>query len=135
MFQYGRIVKIVVNRGTVHHTAQGQSVSAYVTFHRTADALACILAVDGATLEGRVLRASFGTTKYCNFFLRGVACSNPECMYLHSIGDDADSFTKEDMQSGKSNFYEQIHAANMAAKTPDASPCVVRILLSCRSHL
>jgi hypothetical protein len=78
--QYGRIVKIVVNRGTVHHTAHGQSVSAYVTFHKKADALACILAVDGATLENRVLRASFGTTKYCNFFLRGIPCSNPECV-------------------------------------------------------
>jgi CCR4-NOT transcription complex subunit 4 len=114
--QYGRIVKIVVNRGTVHHTAHGQSVSAYVTFHKKADALACILAVDGASLENRVLRASFGTTKYCNFFLRGIPCSNPECMYLHEIGDDADSFTKEDMQGGKSNFYEQIHAANMISK-------------------
>jgi hypothetical protein len=78
--QYGRIVKIVVNRGTVHHTAHGQSVSAYVTFHKKADALACILAVDGATLENRVLRASFGTTKYCNFFLRAIPCSNPECV-------------------------------------------------------
>ena len=45
--QYGRIVKIVVNRGTVHHTAHGHSVSAYVTFQRKQDALACILAVDG----------------------------------------------------------------------------------------
>lgn len=75
-------MKIVVNRGTVHHTAHGQSVSAYVTFQKKSDALACIHAVDGATLEGRLLRASFGTTKYCNFFLRGIVCSNAEVWKL-----------------------------------------------------
>jgi hypothetical protein len=61
--QYGKIVKIVINRGTVHHTSHGQSVSAYVTFQKKADALACIHAVDGAVLDNRLLRASFGTTK------------------------------------------------------------------------
>ena len=45
-------------------------------------------------------RASFGTTKYCTFFLRGSQCSKLDCMYLHELGEEEASFTKEDMQQG-----------------------------------
>ena len=34
------------------------------------------------------MRASFGTTKYCNAFLRNMSCSNPDCLYLHELGED-----------------------------------------------
>lgn len=51
--------------------------------------------MDGFYLENRSFRASFGTTKYCNTFLRHMPCSNPDCLYLHEMGDDDDSFTKE----------------------------------------
>jgi hypothetical protein len=42
-------------------------------------------------------RASFGTTKYCSYFLRGIQCVNPECMYLHDYGDEEDTFNKEEI--------------------------------------
>jgi len=45
-------------------------------------------------------RASYGTTKYCTYYLRGMACQNPGCMYLHEPGEDADSYTKEDLATG-----------------------------------
>jgi hypothetical protein len=35
---------------------------------------------------GKVIKACFGTTKYCNAFLKGVPCNNPDCLYLHDIG-------------------------------------------------
>jgi hypothetical protein len=44
--------------------------------------------VDGFALSGRLMRASFGTTKYCNAFLRHAPCTNPDCLYLHDLGDD-----------------------------------------------
>lgn len=47
-----------------------------------------------------LLSASFGTTKYCNYFLRSLPCNNPECLYLHELGEEEDSFTKEEMQAG-----------------------------------
>ena len=49
-------------------------------------------------IDGHHLRASYGTTKYCNNFIRGVSCSNPDCVYLHELGDDEDRFTKEEIQ-------------------------------------
>lgn len=39
-----------------------------------------------ADVAGKQVKACFGTTKYCNAFLKGVICNNPECLYLHDIG-------------------------------------------------
>jgi len=44
-------------------------------------------------------RASYGTTKYCTYYLRNMVCQNPNCMYLHEPGEEADSYTKEDLAS------------------------------------
>jgi hypothetical protein len=96
--QYGKIAKMVVNRSNVY---QGSSVSCYVTYKKPEEAYRCIETVDGCLLNDKVLRASFGTTKYCSYFLRNRPCTNPDCMYLHELGDEKDSFTKEDMQAGK----------------------------------
>lgn len=43
------------------------------------------------------MRASYGTTKYCMAFLRGVTCADHSCMNLHEWGDEKDCFTKEDL--------------------------------------
>jgi hypothetical protein len=43
------------------------------------------------------MRASYGTTKYCMAFLRGVSCTDHTCMNLHEWGDEKDCFTKEDL--------------------------------------
>lgn len=93
--QYGKITKVVAhkNQGGTHPTA-----SAYVTFGYKEDAKAAIQALDGFWLDGHPLRASFGTTKYCNNFIKNVTCNNPECVYLHELGDDDDRFTKEEIQ-------------------------------------
>lgn len=54
------------------------------------------------------LKASLGTTKYCNHFLRSQQCPKfGECMYLHEIAEAEASFTKEQMQAGKHVEYEK----------------------------
>ena len=105
--QYGKIRKIAINTrvptGVTINSKNGPSASAYVTFanDKGFDAYHAILAADGALLGGRHIKAAFGTTKYCSLFLKDVECSNPACMYLHKVGSDEDSFSKEDMQAGK----------------------------------
>jgi len=99
--RFGKIVKIVINRNHVYSGPQGPSVSAYITYSSNGQAHSAIKAMDGTVADGRVLRASFGTTKYCTYFLRNIRCPNPDCMYLHDAGATADSFTKEDMAQGK----------------------------------
>ncbi|CAM9253798.1 unnamed protein product [Ectocarpus sp. 12 AP-2014] len=100
--QYGEIAKLVIN----HHEGVPQddprygSASAYITFRRKEDAWAAVCSVDGFRLMGRTIRASFGTTKYCNSFLRNLPCNNPDCLYLHELGDEEDRFTKDEVQLG-----------------------------------
>ncbi|CAH0482713.1 unnamed protein product [Peronospora belbahrii] len=97
--QYGKIVKAVVNKSHLTTDRSNATASGYITFAHKEDAQCCIMAIDGYSLDGSVLRASFGTTKYCNFFLRNMQCNNPDCLYLHELGDEEDSFTKEEMQA------------------------------------
>lgn len=101
--QYGRIAKVVVHR---NHSSSHATVSAYITFTFKDDARASIQALEGFWLEGHQVRASFGTTKYCNNFIRGVPCNNPECVYLHELGEDEDRFTKEEIQVP---YYQQLY--------------------------
>ena len=56
--QYGKILKVVVNKNNMYNSSspQGPTVSAYVTFTRKEDAGACIAAVDSVCLDGRYLR-------------------------------------------------------------------------------
>ena len=76
------------------------SASAYVTFDNSNSAASAIQAVDGTWLDNYLLRASFGTTKYCANFLRGIPCTNQECLYLHELMDKEATFTKEEMTQG-----------------------------------
>lgn len=99
--QYGKISKIVLNRSqTTGSDLRRSSASAYVTFFHKEDTLSCILALDGFYLEGRNIRASYGTSKYCSAFIKNVRCNNPECTYLHQMGDVEDTFTKQEIQAG-----------------------------------
>ena len=35
---------------------------------------------------GKQVKACYGTTKYCNAFLKGMPCNNTDCLYLHAEG-------------------------------------------------
>jgi hypothetical protein len=97
--QYGRISKIILVKRTPPGT-QVPVVGLYITYHRREDAARCITAVDGSASPGggnEIMRASYGTTKYCMSFLRGVNCPDHNCMNLHEWGDEKDCFTKEDL--------------------------------------
>jgi uncharacterized membrane protein YgcG len=104
--QYGKIGKVVIHKNILSagHSA-ASTLSAYVTFVHKDDAKACIQALDGHYIEGHVLRASFGTTKYCNNFIRGLSCTNPDCVYLHEMGSDEDRFTKAEIQAGHTKLH------------------------------
>ncbi|AOW06525.1 RING/Ubox like zinc-binding domain-domain-containing protein [Yarrowia lipolytica] len=95
--QYGRIQKIVINRRNNVNGTPGLGV--YVTFSKKEDAARCIAAVDGSMNDGKYLRAAYGTTKYCSSYLRGQPCPNPNCMFLHEPGEEADSYTRQDLST------------------------------------
>lgn len=47
-----------------------------------------ILALNGEEFENRVLKVSFGMTKYCQYFISNQECTNPECLYLHNLVEE-----------------------------------------------
>lgn len=105
--QFGKIIKIVVNKKNFLASSSGSnppSASAYITFVRKDDAARAIEFVDGSVYDDRVIRATYGTTKYCSYFLRGLGCQNPGCMYLHEPGEEVQSFTKEQLSGGNHNL-------------------------------
>lgn len=63
--------------------------------------------MNNIVVDGRTIKTSLGTTKYCSHFMRNQACPKPDCMYLHDLGDQEASFTKEEMHQGKHQEYER----------------------------
>ncbi|XP_038219323.1 uncharacterized protein LOC119837669 isoform X4 [Zerene cesonia] len=121
--KYGKIHKVVINQSPAYAGSQvhtSPSASAYVTYVSPADALRAIQGVNNVTLDGRVLKGSLGTTKYCANFMKNQPCPKPDCMYLHELGDPKASFTKEEMHAGLHQVYERrLHQQLLAAKPDD----------------
>ncbi|KAI7730960.1 hypothetical protein M8C21_005766 [Ambrosia artemisiifolia] len=99
--QYGKVLKVSISRtaaGAIQHFANN-TCSVYITYSKEDEAIRSIQSVHGFVLEGRPLRACFGTTKYCHAWLRSMPCTNPDCLYLHEFGSQEDSFTKDEIIS------------------------------------
>lgn len=125
--QYGKINKIVINKrnpnpNNPHHISSTPGYGVYVTFAKKEDATKCIAAVDGSISDGKLLRAAHGTTKYCSSYLRGQPCPNPNCMFLHEPGEEADSYSRQDLNSSSrsttgttkipfDDFSESVHSS------------------------
>jgi len=114
--QYGNIQKISIsNRKS--SDGQNQSLGIYVTFERKEDAAKCIQAVNGSVNGERVLRAQLGTTKYCSAWLRHEQCTNRQCMFLHELGDEEDSYTRQDLSSMNSISTQRPLAASGSSRS------------------
>ena len=107
--QYGSIIKIVVNKNKAYNqnNPNGPSFSAYVTFSKPSEASIAILSLDETLFDNHLIRASFGTTKYCSFFLKGVECNNRECLFLHKLADENDIIKRGDLIANKNIFAQQ----------------------------
>ena len=107
--QYGSIVKIVVNKNKAYNqnSPHGPSYSAYVTFSKPSEASIAILSLDDTMIDNHLIRASFGTTKYCSYFLKGIECNNKECLFLHKKADENDIIKRSDLTSNKIIFAQQ----------------------------
>ncbi|KAF6150537.1 hypothetical protein GIB67_030338, partial [Kingdonia uniflora] len=97
--QYGKVLKVSISRtaaGCIQYSPNN-TCSVYITYSKEEEAIRCIQSVHGYTLDGYNLRACFGTTKYCHAWLRNQCCNNPDCLYLHDVGTQEDSFSKDEI--------------------------------------
>jgi CCR4-NOT transcription complex subunit 4 len=115
--QYGKITKIVINKKKAYNlnNRYGPSFSAYVTYSSPEEASIAILSLDNIIVENHLIRASFGTTKYCQFFLKGLECNNKDCVYLHKKAKEEDIIKRDELSSNKNLFYiQQLYAIKIA---------------------
>ncbi|XVE59140.1 hypothetical protein DITRI_Ditri05aG0021900 [Diplodiscus trichospermus] len=112
--QYGKVLKVSMSRTAAGVIQQfpNNTCSVYITYSKEEEAIRCIQSVHAFVLDGRPLKACFGTTKYCHAWLRNVPCSNPECLYLHEIGSQEDSFTKDEIISAYTRVQQITGATN-----------------------
>lgn len=87
--QYGIITKLIVNKNKIYNTngPNGPSYSAYITYSNCQESSLAILSIDNSIVHNHLLRASYGTTKYCSNFLKGLECMNKDCLYLHYLAE------------------------------------------------
>ena len=105
--QYGNITKIILT-SKFNKNLNRNSNSAYITFSTYEQAAYAILSVDSIKLDNQLVRAFFGTTKYCNHFLNNFKCFNSEkCMFLHYIADKSDIIA----ENSKFGYSEHIKLA------------------------
>ena len=118
--QYGKILKIVVNKSGYSQNRQNEiTYSAYITYSNSKEASIALLSIDNTILDNNLIRASYGTTKYCNFFLKGIECVNRECLYMHEWTKDNDMILREDICNNKLIFYEQQKIASKISEIFD----------------
>jgi hypothetical protein len=115
--QYGKITKCVVNRTTAYtNHPQGPSYAAYVTYTCQEEAGLCIKACDGVSIQGRQLSLTFGTTKYCTYFLKNTQCPKPECLYLHKMAHKQNTIPREELPNKilpQNCILEKIHVIKL----------------------
>lgn len=93
--QYGKIEKkLIVYK--INPQTNKKTFSAYITYSNEKEAAFAILSVDSLLIEGKIIRAFFGTTKYCNYFLNNCRCPNMDkCMFLHHLVKEKDIIIEE----------------------------------------
>ena len=92
--QYGLITQIILTNKTAHKTNK-RSNSAYISFYTFEQAAYAILSVNSIKIDNILVRACFGTTKYCNHFLNNFKCfKSDKCMFLHEIANINDIITE-----------------------------------------
>ncbi|OQU94654.1 RING/Ubox like zinc-binding domain-containing protein [Cladophialophora immunda] len=118
--QYGEIEKIVVSKAKPG--AANQGIGVYVTYARKEDAALCINTVDGSLNGDRVLRAQFGTTKYCSAYLRGETCTNKNCSFLHETGEDGQHSSLQNEPHGAKLPTRPVVSAQPSQMNPPPRP-------------
>ena len=102
--QYGKIAKIYIRERSLSsiHTLTPEDPSAshgiYIIFTRREDAARAIALINANTSVNG-FSASYGTTRYCDSFLRGMKCDQQNCHNLHEWGGESDCFSKDDYET------------------------------------
>ena len=94
---YGNIIKIILTC-KINPCNNKKVYSVYITYSNEREAAYAILCVDSLLIQGKIIRAFFGTTKYCKYFINNKVCPNlDKCQFLHQLINDKDIIIDENM--------------------------------------
>lgn len=114
--KFGKIKKLVVkghNEGIKQtYNSTLNTVSCYITYYSPHDAQSCISILDESLFDNKVIKCTYGTTKYCSYFLKNRECINEECMYLHFIDQNDQIMIKSEINKNKSNKLHNFRILN-----------------------
>ena len=110
--QYGNIIKIILTYKLEKITNKRLN-SAYITYSSNEEAAYAILAVDSIKVDNMLVRAFFGTTKYCYNFLNNNQCFNlDKCIFIHERAEPCDIIE----ENSKFGYSEHIKLAKEIIK-------------------
>ena len=122
--QYGTILKLIISK-KINPENKKKSFSVYITYKNEKEAAITILCIDSLLINGKIIRAFFGTTKYCTYFMNNSICPNSKnCMFLHQLINN-----KEIIIDSNTVFSYNEHL-NLAKKIIDFNNPETRIILS-----
>lgn len=109
---YGKISRLYLRDRTATsstsvHTLSpadpSSSTGIHIVYVRREDAARAMSSLDGIPAPGgpagATLKASYGTARYCDAFLRGLKCDVSNCPNMHEWGGEGDCFTKDDLDT------------------------------------
>ncbi|KAI9320297.1 RING/Ubox like zinc-binding domain-containing protein [Zopfochytrium polystomum] len=97
--QYGKITRIMLSRKGHAHQPLIPNLpqnGVYVQYTRKEDAIRAIESVDGTIFDGKPMRVTYGTTRYCPNFLKNPPCQTSGCLLAHEPAEEADTYAKEE---------------------------------------
>ena len=92
---------------SAQRSANTNVYSAYVTYKSASSAASCIAAMHLSNVMGSTIRCTYGTTKYCAFFVRGQPCTNTACLYLHELAKPEDCVGKDELTEERLGYATQ----------------------------
>jgi hypothetical protein len=112
--QYGTIKNIILCK-KINPENNKEVYSVYITYGNEIQAAIAISCVDSLLIEGKIIRAFFGTTKYCNYFLNSTTCPNRnKCIFLHELAADEDIIINNDT---KFSYDDHLNLAKQILKS------------------
>jgi len=103
MGQYGKIKKIniISSKGNKDFKSLGQTYAAYITYSNSQESSLAILSLNGMIIDNHTIKALYGTTKYCSYFLQSTSCLTRDCQYLHQFQENELSIDKESKEENQ----------------------------------
>jgi hypothetical protein len=122
--QYGKIKNFILST-KINPENNKEIYSIYITYENKLEAACAILCVDSLLIFGKIIRAFFGTAKYCSHFLNNQKCPNAEkCLFLHQLVTNKDIIIDDN-----TNFSYNEHL-NMSKKIIEQSISEIKYILS-----